>query len=84
MEYSPSEVSVQSRRRSLTLADWLSGLVIFGTLFAGAFAFICLQDDIKAYDFQISDTLKPSVQKLNLTEQASKNSSYITTASHSK
>ena len=72
MENLPSEVSVQSRRRSLTLADLLSGLVIFGTLFAGAFAFICLQDDIKGYDFQISDTLKPYVQKLNLTEKASK------------
>ncbi len=72
MEYSPSEVSVQSRRRSHTLTDWLSGLVIFGTLFAGAFAFICLQDDIKGYDFQISDTLKPYVQKLHLTEKASK------------
>jgi len=72
MENSSPEIPVQSRRRSLTLADWLSGLVIFGTLFAGAFAFICLQDDIKAYDFQISDTLKPYVQKLNLTEKASK------------
>ena len=72
MENSPSEVSVQSRRRSPALADLLSGLVIFGTLFAGAFAFICLQDDIKGYDFQISDTLKPYVQKLDLTEKASK------------
>lgn len=72
MENSPSPASVEFRRQSHSLANLLSGLVIFGTLFAGAFAFICLQDDIKGYDFQISDTLKPYVQKLHLTEKASK------------